>query len=357
MPEPGSLDWAALSAQVAAEDHPSESATQSDSVAASTTVAAEAPAIPDPGQIADPAPPAVPDVVVSESQTPSSETAAQKIFDVPDDALFRVKIDGEEKIISHKEYKDILRQNATVTQRYQNLAETRDKMNAELNEWIQKLDAREKELAARAEAGQKPDPNAAALQALVDALQGKKPAEPPDPNTVLTVGELAQREAKLKAEFEAMTKAEREQFKKDLEAAQTQVATQSRQQKELAEFYGQVDSLIAKPEYAAVSQLVPHARAHIMSVLNKLNPATREEALALSEEWLKERKETFRKLAVSEQQAKEADAVKQKMESNSGSTPMIKGTSKEERVKSYIGKNGKPNWDAMLADASKHQMP
>jgi hypothetical protein len=342
MSEPGMPDWKSLSAEAA--EAPADALNDVEPVDSPTVVDPPAPETP----------PSVDPVAVEPIAAETISPAEPKIFEAPDDALFRIKVDGEEKIVSYKDYKDILRQNVTVTQRYQNLAETRDKMNAELATWIKQLEEREAALNAKATAT--PAPAESALQALVDALQGKTPPKPKDPNEILTHGELAAREAKLREEFEAMTRGQQEQFKKDLIAAQQTVQTQSAQQKAYQEFVGQVDGLINKPEYAKLATLIPHARAHIMSQLQQINPATKQEALDLSEAWLKERMEIFKKLSVAEQQAAQAAAVGQKMESNAGTAPAIPATTRADKVKSFIGKNGKPNWSKMFEDASKHSM-
>jgi hypothetical protein len=76
----------------------------------------------------------------------SQEEKDQEIFDIPDTARVKVKIDGEDAVISYKEYKDRLRQEATVTQRLQNFAKTRDEFNAAVQRTVQELEARENAL-------------------------------------------------------------------------------------------------------------------------------------------------------------------------------------------------------------------
>ncbi len=349
MSAPGEPDWKALSAEAAEAPH--EVSAAPENVAAVAPVEAETPDAPlatseSPASEVAPSSEATPEVLAT--PTPASKP----VHKLADDDLVEVKIDGEPAQISYGQYKDILRRNATVTQREQNIAQTRKELNDTIAQWQAHWQERE----AALQATQQPRQSDPVQQALLDLLQGKQPAKPKDPNEVLTIAEMEAREQALRKEMADLAVQQRSEFDRDMQLAQKTAQQIALQQKTRQEFFGKVDQIAAKPEYAAIAKLVPNVKAHIEHRLNTLVPNTEAEALQAVEDWFSERREIFETLTVAQKQTAEAAAVKNKMESNAGSTPAIKGTTKAERVASYVGKNGKPNWAKMFEDAQKHSM-
>lgn len=342
MSTPGEPNWGALTSEaLGASDEALSDASAPNEAAQPDTVQT----VTQPEEVvADPEP-----VAEIQPSTVQSETEAEpEPLELPDNARVKLKIDGVEQVVSYKEYKDILRQNATITQRMQNFAQTREEFNREAAEIAARLEAREQALAQP-----RSDP---AVQALVDALQGKTPPKPRDPNEILTVGELQQQQAQLREEFQKLTQEQQKTFQAELQAAAQNVQQQAAQQKQRQEFFSKVDALSLKDEYKVLHEVIPHVRAHILAHLNSVAPQSMDEALELSEGWLKDRLQKFQLHSVAKEQAQQKAAAKAKMESPDGNAPKITPTLRAEKVKSFVGKNGKPNWDAMFADAKKHGM-
>ena len=248
MSQAGEPNWAAISAEAlnspddALSDVTAPNETASPETVHTVTPPEEVVAAPEP---------------VEEIQTSPVQSDTQvepEPLELPDNARVKLKIDGVEQVVSYKEYKDILRHNATITQRMQNFAQTREQFNQEAAQIAAQLEAREQ---AIANAQPRSDP---ALQALVDALQGKTPAKPRDPNEILTVGEMQAQQAQLREEFQKLTQAQQAKFQEELQSAAQNVQTQAAQTKQRQEFFSKVDALSMKDDYKVLHEVIPHVR-------------------------------------------------------------------------------------------------
>lgn len=278
-------------------------------------------------------------------ETTEKKKTPQRLSD--DDEVV-IKIDGEEQTVTYKQYKDLLRKEATITQRMQNFAKSRDEFNAEAAKILQQLEAREAQLSQ-----QKPqiDP---VSQAIIDALQGKVKKER-NPNEVLTYAEVQEMLKAQRDEFENARKSDREQQEQALVNAADIARQNQAKLKERQQFNDSVSAMLNKDEYKIVNELVPHVQAHIWERVHSVRPATMEEALEVAEDFVKERLEVFKRLSVAKEQVQQKKAAKQKMESNDGSTvtQVKKKENQSDRAKKFVLKNGKLDFKAMALDAQK----
>lgn len=276
----------------------------------------------------------------------SSET--KKPQKLNDDDMVEVVVDGEPEVITYKDYKDRVRKEATITKRFQNFAQTRDEFNQQVANIVSQLEAREAALAQQAQP--KVDP---VQQALIDLLQGKKPAPEKSPDEILTVAEMQAAQAKLREEFENSRRKDREDFDNSLQRARQAALEEAKLNKERQQFFNGIDQLVAKDAYKNLNDVIPHIKAHILSHVQSVQPQSLEEALEASESWLKDRSDKLKKLSVAKEQKQQKEAVRQKMESNNGSpTTLAKGQqTNADKAKKFVMKNGKPDWEAMKKDA------
>lgn len=282
-----------------------------------------------------------------EPERESPHTSEKKPKKLEDDDEVEVKIDGEVQVIKYSQYKDLLRKEATITQRMQNFAQTRKEFEAQVQNIVTQLEQREAWLA------QQQNQQNPVQQALVDLIQGKQPAKTRSADEILTVADLQEELRKQQEAFENARKQDQEAFNNTLLTAKQQAQQQARLDAERNKFFSEVDKLMAKDEYKLVNEVVPHVKAHIMSHVNSVAPQNLEEALEASESWLRDRAAVLKKYSVAQEQKQQKIAVKQKMESGNGApTTVAKGKqSNADIAKKFVMNNGKMNWKAMEKDA------
>lgn len=289
------------------------------------------------------------DATVQTNNDGSQELVDADGVELPDDHKVKVKIDGEIQVLRYGDFKNTLRKEATITQRMQNFAKSREEFNNEVAHTVQALEAREAALAQT----KAPDTNAQALQMLADVLSGKTPAKPKDPNEILNYGELQAELQRQRDEFEQVRLKDKEAMDTALQQAALGVQEQNRINRERQQFFTGVDSLLSKDEYKIVNDVIPHMRAHVMSHVHTVGAQNLDEALEAAEDYIKERQAVLKKLTVAQEQQKQKTAAKQKMESNDGSPTTIarRELSNVEKGKKFIGKNGKLDFAAMQREA------
>jgi hypothetical protein len=279
-----------------------------------------------------------------ESKTVKSQDEnADQVLDLPDTAKVKVKIDGQEQIISYGEYKDRLRKEATVTQRMQQFAKSREEFNQTVQETLRQFEAREAALKAKAETR---DP---LYDTILNALKGQVAPKERDPNEIVTLGDVKAERERLAKEFADARQNDKAQFEQMLAQAAQSVQAQAAAQKERQAYLGGLGKILGNDQYAALREVVPNLEASVMFHVQHMAPNNLEEALEYSEDYIKDRAKAFAKFTVAQEQKQQAKAVKQKMESSDGASPTIVSREKSpsEKAKQFVGKNGKLDWKAM----------
>ena len=336
MANPGELDFGALRAQAEQELHKEPSQQENQPVVASTE--REQPSTQELKDLSAQADTSVTSPQVVESQ----EQQEQKVFDLPDTAQVRIKVDGEEQIVSYGEYKDLLRKNATVTQRMQAFAKSRDEFNSIVQQKIQELEAREKAIQAQSQATNP------VMEALLKALQ---PAQKPrDPNEIVTLGDVQKERDAIIQQYETMRQQDKEEFQRQLMEAAQNVQRQSQIQQERQQYLQSLNSILAKDEYKGLLEVSPNLRAEAMYHVQTVGVQNLAEAIEQSEDFIKQRYDVFKKHTIAQQQKAEAAVAKAKMESNDGTAPSLVKP-QTDPGKKFITKGGKLDFNAMLKDA------
>lgn len=268
----------------------------------------------------------------------------EEIKELPDDHKVRVKIDGEVQVITHGEYKDIIRKNATVTQRMQAFAKSRAEFEDAVQETLRQLQAREQALQ---QVQPKSDPLS---EALIAALKGQVAPKPRDPNEIVTLGDVQAQREQMLAELQQARQSDRAEFERALALAAQNVQQSAQATRERQEYLNGLDGILKKDQFQVLNEVIPNLQANVMFHVQSLKPNNLAEALEYSEDYIKERYKAFAKHTTAAQQKQQAKAAKQKMEPNDGATPtVVKSTSSAK--KNFVGKNGKLDWKAMSADA------
>lgn len=268
--------------------------------------------------------------------------------ELSDDSKVKIKVDGEEQVVTYKEYKDILRKNATITQRMQTFAKERDQFNEVVNQRLAEIEARER---AIREMSEKKDP---LYDTILTALKNQiNPQEKRNPNDIVTLAEIEAERKRLREEFESMRKQDRESFETQLVEAAQAVQTQAQRQRERQAYLNGLDSILKQDSLKDLLEISPNLAAETMFYVQKNGAQNLEEALELSREFVEDRFKKFESKRIAKEQKQQEIAAKQKMESNDGATPTImkKEQSVEERRKKFVGKNGKLDWNAMMKDS------
>jgi hypothetical protein len=284
---------------------------------------------------------------VSQDETKVEAKVEEQVLDLPDTAKVKVKIDGEVQTITVGDYKDILRKNATITQRMQTFAKSREEFNAEVQKTLQALEAREK---AIQEQSSKKDP---LYETILNALKGQVEPKPRDPSEIVTLGDVQKERESLEKDFQARRESDKKEFEKQLlEAAQT-LQQNAKVQKERQAYFDGLDNILKADDFAPLKEVSPNFVASVFAHVQKLAPQNLEEALEYSKEYIEERSKIFKKHTVAKSQEQQAKAVKQKMESSDGTTPTIakRELSNQEKAQKFVGKNGKLDWTAMAKDS------
>jgi hypothetical protein len=340
MPNPGDLDFASLRASAQSEIDKVDAA---EAGKANVDVAPTETATPEPMKVSQQQAQAIVDPS-SSAEPKSQEQKAQEVFDIPDTASVKVKIDGEEQILTYKDYKDILRKNATVTQRMQQFAKSRDEFNSAVQAKLAEIEAREKAILERQ--SQK-DP---LQEALINALKGQVEPKPRDPNEIVTLGDVQKERENLLKQFEDQRSRDRQEFEQNLARAAQSVQDQAQLQRERQEYLGGLNSILAEDTYKAMNELIPNFSASVMFHVKQLQPQNLQEALEYSRDFIEDRYKVFKKLTVAQEQAQQAQAAKAKMESAEG-TPVSAMNKDANNPKRFVNKAGKLDWAAMQKDA------
>ena len=244
---------------------PVVSAIEAPAAVASPAVA-EAPAAPAPPLVANP--------------------AEVKVLDLPDDAQIRVKIDGSEKLVSVKDYKDGISREAVFTQRMQQLAEQRRDAEAQLAAQYAEIQrqAQAVEL-AKQELGSQFGTLRSQLSGTPGAPQAT--AKSLDPTDLATVGDVQSTiEAQL-AQIRAEQKAQQEGFVKALGEAGQQMQQRAVVERDAVAYTSHLNTVMSNPEFAILKKINPFAEEIVRHKVAEMEPKTIQEAMSFTDTYVK----------------------------------------------------------------------
>lgn len=273
---------------------------------------------------------------VVEETIPENKEISQEPMSIAEDAMVRVKIDGEEVVVPYKEFKDSLQREAAWHKKTQTLAQQRKEVEqyftqreAELLQAAQMLQAYEQMLAQQG----KPQPQE---QAKIDS--GKKEPE------IALVDDIQRTAQQLAQDFEQRLAKEREDQQKNILEAAHLMERRQQQQKQADRFTSKIQGVLAKEEAKVLHDLIPQLEQNLRFAVWDLKPQTLNEAEEFAEKIVQTWVEKANKHHVAQQQKKDVARAKAKIEPSDGSPPAPKP---QNQPKSFISKDGRVDYAEM----------
>jgi hypothetical protein len=283
---PATINWADLSAKalempsVVTEDTPPPALKASDPLPSIEDVASKVKA--QSGET-PPTVEAKEEVVATPEPT---TTSSPTVREFKDDDLVKIKVDGVEKVVPYKDYKDGIQREAVFTQRMQQLAAQRQQAEQELANWYAQLYAQAQALEAQKQQLTESHP----LTKLARQLEAQEKVEQ-DPNTLATVGEIRKALDAYKQEVaQDLQRLNEEQQAKLVNAAHT-IRAQQVQAQDAARFTNALNETLSDKDIAVIKTVVPSpelADAIIRWNVAQMDPQTIEEGIEFAKTFAKQ---------------------------------------------------------------------
>jgi hypothetical protein len=322
---PATIDFTSLREQAMA--HP---AGNDDVTAASAPVPAPVDASPTPE-------PSAPTPAVAPSP------AEVKVLDLPEDGHIRVKVDGQEQVIPVHEYKDGISREAVFTKRMQTLAEQRRNAEAELAAQYAYVQQQAHALQqAQAYMQQQLAPQAPTTPDLPAAASAQL-------QDLATVGDVQSQIQQAVAQLAQYQQQREQQFVSALGQATQRVQEDVALQRDATAYSKGLQSVLSKPEFAALSKALPYAEQTIRYEVANMDPQSIEQAVAFTEQVAKGYMDSLRTVSQDLAVRQSVAQARAKLEPPAGSPP---APSPAYKPGSAFGKNGF-DWNALRARAEQ----
>ena len=327
---PATIDFTSLREQAMA--HPAGNDTEP----TAPVVAESAPA----PVSASPVPEAAP------AATPSLSPADLKVLDLPEDGHVRVKVDGQEQLLPVHEFKDGISREAVFTKRMQTLAEQRRSAETELaaqyaylQQQAQALEQAQAYLQQQAHAAYAPSQTTPETPA----------AAGPQLQDLATVGDVQAQIQQAVAQLAQHQQQREQQFVSALGQASQRVQEDVALQRDASAYSKGLQSVLSKPEYAALTKALPYAEQTIRYEVANMDPQSIDQALAFTEQVAKGYVDTLRAATQDLQVRQSVAHARAKLEPPAGSPP---APTQAYKPGSAFGKNGF-DWNALRARAEQ----
>lgn len=288
-----------------------------------------------------PAPAPVPASADSTPAAPALTPAEQKVLDLPDDGMVRVKVDGKDELLPVSEFKSGISREAHYTQRMQQLAEQRKQAEAELASYY----AQVQQQAQAVELAQQQ------LQQWAQQMQAgpaQDAPKPPDPGELATVGDVQSYVQQLDANLRQHYEAREQQLMQTLSQATQQAQEQAAIQRDALTYTQGLKQVLSHPDYKLLTDIVPFAEESIRFQVAQMDPPTIEDAVRYTEQVAKEWSQKLQGVTLEQQKRQQVAQARAKLEPPAGSPPAPTSAAKPG---SFFRKDGKLDWDALNARA------
>lgn len=298
---------------------------------------------PPPAEAKPPAPPvAAPAPAPVEAAPVVADKATPR--EVGDDDLVKVKVDGEVKVISGKEYKDGIQREASYTKRMQALARQREEAESHFSNEYAKLYqmAQAVELAKQQLQAESP------LAKLATQLEAQQKVER-DPNTLATLGEIKAALQSQQAEFDKQLSQRDAQHQNQLATAVQSLQSMQAQARDAARFTSALEDTLASKDFAIVRSTVPSpelADAIIRFRVAQMAPESIEQGIEFMHNVVKEWADGVKTQFQADRGRADAEKARASIESPVGSPPAPAPVAP--RPGSFFKKDGTGlDWDAL----------
>jgi len=296
--------------------------------------------------MAHPSDPTADSTPVAEPVTPSSSTvdfrstsvspADQKVVDLSDDSLVKVKVDGVEQTVPYREFKDGIQREAAFTKRMQQLADQRREAEEVFTQRAAELQ-RQAELIAYAQ--QQLQTRAAQPQAVPQAIPQS------DPNEIATLGEVQQSLATFQQQLNYQQAAREQAFMQQLQQAGMQLREEQALEADRYKFNTALNSTLDRDDFRILKDVLPYADESIRFQVAQMDPQSIDEAITFAEHVAKDWTDKIRSTSADHLKRQEVAKARAKMEPPSGSPPP------PQRTQQAFKKNGQIDWNILMRRA------
>lgn len=272
-------------------------------------------------------------------------TAEAKVFELPDDARVKVKIDGKEEIVNYKDYKDSLQREAHWTKRNQTFANQKRQAEQELAQIYAQL-----QVQAQAIQLQQQNKQPSLVEQLQE-LQRVQSIKQPKPDELVAHGELqsAIQSAmeKLATQQQASQQASEQSTEQRIQAAVNKVVVAQ----EANRFTTAIHQVLGDKDAAILGRVVPsveYAEAIIRHNVAQMGAQSVDQGIEFAKQFVTDWVKQVKKETLGERQAESAQKAKVQLEpSGSGSAP----GPKKPATPTIFKKDGTIDWNSLGARA------
>lgn len=292
----------------------------------------------------------LPQVEKPEAETPAVEAqqTEEKIFELPDNARVKVKIDGKEEVVEYKDYKDSLQREAVFTKRQQTLANQRRQAEQELAQMYAQLQIQAQVLQAQAQSQQQQPNIVEQLQAYANQQNQKQPK----PDELVAHGELQSELNKALKQLQDQQTSSRQEVEQNVEKRIQQLMQNIQVKQEQDRFTSAIHQVLGDKDAAILSRVVPdvaYAEAIIRHKVAQLGAQSVDQGIEFAKEYVKEWVKNVKKETLGERQAESVQKAKQVLEpTGSGAAP---GPQKPAGYQTIFKKDGTVDFNALSARA------
>lgn len=279
------------------------------------------------------------EIPATQTETITPQTV-ESILDVSPETKVRIKVDGVEKVVSAKDYTELLQRNDVITQRHQALAKQRQELEghyaqkeAYLTQQAQAIQLAYQQLQ------QQGDP----VQRLAQALQTQNQPVQSNPNEIATIGEV-------QAELQRFQQAQQQELLRLYHQTQQERAQEKQTTlEELALKEDQkrvtqtVSSFMQTEDGKMLSEINPQAEAVIRWNALQMGPQNVEQAVEYINQYANDWASKVKGRFAHQKTADAVKAAKTTMEAPSGSSPTLV----KPPVKASLKKDGSIDWDSL----------
>lgn len=299
---------------------------------------------PTPGEVVPPVEAVAPPAPVPTPAPVAPTPAEQKILDLPEDAVVRVKIDGQLEDVNLKDFKEGISREAVFTRRMQQLAEQRKEAEtalagqyAEIQRQAQAIELAKQQFGEQIKQLQ-PQPTP----------QGQQAPKALDPAELATMGDVQATLAALQEQLKAENAAQQAQFVKALGEAGQKVQSEAQLHRDSMDFTGHLTSVMAKPEFEFLNKVNPYAMDIVRVKVAEMDPKSISQAKEFADTYVKGWADTVKAELVETVKRQEVAKAQAKIEPPAGSpAPPVA----QYKPGSSFTKDGKFNWDALRVRA------
>ena len=286
------------------------------------------------------------DVVVEPQSVVTPDTQNQsverQVFDVPDNAFVKVKLDGQEVEVPYQEFRDSLQREAAYTKRSQQLALQRKQAEQEIvNQyaWLQQQ-AQALEMQRQQLANQKP-----LAQQLAELAQPQQTQ--PKSDELATIGEVRQTVEQQLAQQQQQYARQIAELEQRFQQQQLNERQQLVRQKDADRFTSALQTILQDPSASALSLVTPtpqYAEAIIRHKVASMDATTIDEAIENARIVVKEWAGNINKQTLGQRQQVEAQRARAVLEPNQGSPAP---PAKPPQHQTIFKKTGEVDWNAL----------